>query len=72
MIHTLPFFILKNFPNLTGYKMRSGIVEEHKAYILKIIEQHEETFDPEHLRDFVDVYLQQVGNKKKNNVISIY
>ena len=31
-----------------------------RMFMVKIIDQHDATFDPEHLRDFIDVYLLQV------------
>ena len=56
----VPTKILKLFPNLTGYRKRAFILEEHKAFMLKVIHEHESSFQPGQCRDFIDVYLAQV------------
>ena len=58
----LPLRILQLFPNITGYSDRANIMEEHKAYMLKIITEHEASFQTGQHRDFIDVYLAQVGS----------
>ena len=59
-MRVLPYIFLKHFPNITGYKNRAEILEEQKAFMLKIIDGHEETFEAGQLKDFIDVYLDQV------------
>merc|ERR1719352_560874 len=49
----LPMFILKTFPKLTGYEENVKLYKIQKGYILKQIEEHEKTCDPENPRDFI-------------------
>ncbi len=59
-MRVLPYSFLKQFPNITGYKNRAEILKELKAFMLKIIDEHEERFEAVQLKDFIDVYLDQV------------
>ena len=52
--------MVKLFPNVTGYSKLARIIEAQKAYLMKTIKEHELSYDPEHMRDFIDVYLKQV------------
>ena len=65
-LQMLPFFMVKLLPNLTGYAQRAGILDDQREYMLKIIDQHMVTFDPEHLRDIIDVYLLQMRKDMEN------
>ena len=64
-LQMLPFFMVRLLPNLTGYTERAGILDAQREYMLKIIDQHIDTFDPEHIRDFIDVYLLQMRVDKE-------
>ena len=59
-ISMLPLALMKVFPKLTSYQMRIDIYDIQKDYILKEIKRHEETFEPSHMRDFIDVYLAEL------------
>ena len=53
----IPLPILERFPKLASYQTRVQIYDLQKNYIMKEIERHEETNEPEIPRDFIDVYL---------------
>ena len=53
----IPLKILKIFPMLANYEKRVRIYDVMKRYIGKVIDEHKPTNDPEHPRDFTDVYL---------------
>ena len=57
----IPLAVLKMFPKLAGYEARVHIYEVQKKYIMKEIEKHQETIDPEVPRDFIDVYLNEIA-----------
>ena len=40
-------------------------MEELKQYVSSQIEKHRETFDPDNIRDFVDLYLQSEASDNK-------
>ena len=69
LLMILPLRILQYFPNITGYSDRANIMEEHKAYMLKIITEHEASFQTGQHRDFIDVYLAQVGSFFLTNIV---
>lgn len=58
----LPLIILKTFSKITSYEENVKIFNIQKGYIFKQIEEHEKTRDPEHPRDFIDVYLHAIEN----------
>eukprot|EP00092_Neocalanus_flemingeri_P018174 GFUD01019671.1.p1 GENE.GFUD01019671.1~~GFUD01019671.1.p1 ORF type:complete len:482 (+),score=104.99 GFUD01019671.1:156-1601(+) len=60
----IPLKLMKMFPKLTDYADNVKVYEIQKKYIFKQIEEHEETQNIEHPRDFIDVYL----NEMRNNV----
>ena len=55
-----PYPLAKIFPEISGLREKTEVLEEQRAYMLKIIDQHADTFDIEHLRDLIDVYLLEV------------
>lgn len=55
----MPFFLVKLFPTFSGYSAKAHILDSQRAFLLKTVEEHESTFDPNHMRDFIDVYLSQ-------------
>eukprot|EP00088_Acartia_fossae_P010933 TRINITY_DN15486_c0_g1_i3.p1 TRINITY_DN15486_c0_g1~~TRINITY_DN15486_c0_g1_i3.p1 ORF type:complete len:479 (+),score=77.85 TRINITY_DN15486_c0_g1_i3:163-1437(+) len=63
----LPAFILKLFPERTGYSTRASIIEDHKKYLMETITEHEKTFEQGHFRDFIDVYLAQMQEDKSGD-----
>ena len=65
ILQLLPPSIFKWFPSLARFEERAFIIKTQKEFVLKIISQHKETFDPEHLRDFIDVYLLQIQKDKE-------
>jgi len=68
ILQVLPFFLIKLFPSFGGYNERAYITETQREFMLRMIEEHKKTFDPEDLRDFIDVYLLQIRNDKKFTV----
>ena len=38
-------------------RKRTAAIERVKAYLSETIEEHKATFDPENIRDFIDLYL---------------
>ena len=58
----LPLIILKTFSKITNYEENVKIFGIQKGYIFKQIEEHEKTRDPDHPRDFIDVYLHAIEN----------
>ena len=56
----IPLQIMKMFPKLTDYQEMIDIYDIQKRYIFKQIEEHEQTYDPEHPRDYIDVYLNEI------------
>ena len=55
-----PFPLAKLFPNISGYTEKVEVLDAQKAYMMKTIDEHNATLDPEHLRDLIDVYLLEV------------
>ena len=58
---TIPLGVLKMFSNLTGYDENVKIYKVQRAYVLKQIEQHENSIDEENPRDYIDVYLTEMN-----------
>ena len=56
----LPFIIFKYFPKFLGYDRIAYIYSSQRDFFLKTIDEHEASYDPHHMRDFIDVYLRQV------------
>ena len=52
-----PLKFMEMFPKATNYAEMVNILNTQKNYIIKTIEEHESTIDPEHPRDFVDMFL---------------
>ena len=65
ILQVLPFFLIQLFPSFGGYNERAYITETQREFMLRMIEEHKKTFDPEDLRDFIDVYLLQIKNDKE-------
>ena len=63
-ISVYPLKIMEMFPKSTNYAEMVNILNTQKNYIIKTIEEHESTIDPEHPRDFVDMYLNEMKNNK--------
>ena len=62
----IPLQIMKMFPKLTDYQEMIDIYDIQKRYIFKQIEEHEQTHDPEHPRDYIDVYLNEMQDEKSS------
>eukprot|EP00092_Neocalanus_flemingeri_P011092 GFUD01011940.1.p1 GENE.GFUD01011940.1~~GFUD01011940.1.p1 ORF type:complete len:480 (+),score=113.71 GFUD01011940.1:179-1618(+) len=71
-MEVFPLKIMKMFPKATNYAEMVNILDTQKRFIMKQIEEHECTIDPEHPRDFVDVYLDEMRsceNFTKNDLV---
>ena len=62
----VPLQLLKMFPRVTEYEENVRIYEVQKKFIFKEIEQHEQTLDREHPRDYIDVYLNEMEDNKSS------
>ena len=60
-----PLQVLKMFPKATNYSEMARIIATQKSFILKQIDEHERTIDPEHPRDFVDSYLYEMRSSPR-------
>jgi len=60
-----PLKIMEMFPKATNYAEMVDILNFQKNYISKTIDEHESTLEPEHPRDFVDIYLNEMKNNKE-------
>jgi len=56
----VPLKLLKMFPRVTEYEDNVKIYDIQRRFILREIEQHEQTLDANHSRDFIDVYLKEI------------
>ncbi|OTF79475.1 cytochrome P450-like protein [Euroglyphus maynei] len=68
------FFPLFRFVPLVNYayrKMQSNR-DETSGYFHEIVEEHRQTLDPEHIRDFVDAYLVQHDRIKESGQDSFF
>merc|ERR1719483_911920 len=63
-MNVIPLRILKLFPKITEYDENVEIYNIQKRYISKAIEEHENTQNTEHPRDFIDVYLKEMKNNE--------
>jgi len=59
-----PQKVMEIFPNATHYGEMANIVDTKKSYFLKKINEHDLTRDPQHPRDFVDIYLNEMKSSK--------
>ena len=44
-------------------RKRSAAIEKVKRYLAVTIKEHEETFDPDNVRDFIDLYIKASRDK---------
>lgn len=63
-INFFPFFVLKMFPHWTGYGEKSKIYETVRNYLMDISKDHRKSYDPDHPRDYIDVYLTEIAKNK--------
>ena len=56
----IPLKLLKMFPRVTEYEENVKIYDIQRRFIFREIEQHEQTLDANHSRDFIDVYLKEI------------
>ena len=63
----IPLRILKMFPKLTEYEENVKIYKVQRDYVLKQIEQHENSFDEENPRDYIDVYLTEMNKNEADS-----
>jgi len=70
LFYTLDFIpaflypLIKMFPNISGWKMMMSQCNEMSDFIREVIDQHKEDFNPDNLRDFIDMFLLE-GSKNK-------
>ena len=50
---------------LFRYDRKAYILESQREFLLKTIAEHEASFDPLHMRDFIDVYLAQMEEERR-------
>ncbi|XP_076054288.1 methyl farnesoate epoxidase-like [Oratosquilla oratoria] len=65
MLSYLPFMI-RLFPEWTGFNYSVHLYDTIREIIMKELELHEKTFDPDNLQSFMDVYLMQIHENKDN------
>jgi hypothetical protein len=51
------FYENKVFTILQLIRKRTAAIERVKSYLSETIEDHKVTFDPENIRDFIDLYI---------------
>jgi len=56
-----PLFIAKLFPKSSGLARMTEVCVELNEYLGDVIKQHSEELDPDHPKDFIDVYLVEMG-----------
>ena len=61
---TIPLRILKMFPKFTEYDENVKLYKVQRAFVLKQIEQHENSFDEANPRDYIDVYLTEMNKNE--------
>ncbi|XP_076038333.1 methyl farnesoate epoxidase-like [Oratosquilla oratoria] len=66
LLSYLPFMI-RLFPEWTGYNTAIHLYDTIREVIMKELELHEKTFDPDNLQTFLDVYLMQIRENKDND-----
>jgi len=59
--------VAKFFPNYTGWKNLERSARTRKEMFDKIISEHSDSHQPDSLRDFVDVYLEEIQNSSNKS-----
>ena len=69
-VNMIPLKILKKFPSLADYETVVKAYDDMKRYIMKIIDEHERTYEQENPRDFIDVYLNEIEKDSEENTFN--
>ena len=66
----VPLKIVKTFPKLFEYLETVKTYDVQKHFIMKAINEHEQTIDEENPRDFIDVYLTEIAKDDEENLFN--
>ena len=55
----LCILVMPTFRNITGMQFAMDCFDQLENFILPIIKEHRQTFEPENIRDFLDLMIQQ-------------
>ena len=52
-------------PEWSGYNLQKKLLAEMKKIIQEIIDEHRDTFDRDNPKDFIDIYLKELGDQEE-------
>ncbi len=65
-------WVKKIFPNWSGYNSLRRALKENRLIFELTVREHKQTFREDDLRDFIDVYLAEMGKAGENKESMFY